>query len=412
MSERFRAGAGEGAGRHRRGASDRHPEPRRGLPAVSRRACCAGSMSMIVATERGDTRPDPAGYASADALVGRSQADRDRADRARQRPEIAGNDRAAGPAGSRVVPLQHRAARCPGEHDQAQRGPGRPVARTRPEAAATPPDPGSDDVARSGSPRSWRVRSPPGRGAAGAAAGVGRDAGHVPPGAAAARGDRSRGVRGFRAQHDPKRERRARRVPARQDRPASSPTPPGIESCTLPDRAALRDHRGPAARPRHHARAAGSAAGPPQRASAGRSAGGDDRVLRLEQGRRVPHLQLGAVQGADQAHPAGQGDRGADRLLPWARRIGEPGRRADRPRDRRPARRARSRAGCGSRSRERWSRSSTPTAARRSTRSSCSRRASSSTRSSRSGRRRWCRRPSSTRRWRRSRARRRRHTAG
>ena len=91
----------------------------------------------------------------------------------------------------------------------------------------------------------------------------------------------------------------------------------------------------------------------------------------------------------------------ADRLLPRAWRLGEPRRGADRARDRGPAGGLDPGDGCASPSRARWSPSSTPTAARRSTRSSCWPRAWSSTRSSPSARRRWRRRPNSTRRWRR-----------
>ena len=78
-----------------------------------------------------------------------------------------------------------------------------------------------------------------------------------------------------------------------------------------PDRAAVRDDRRPAARARHHEGAAHRAAGAPERAGAGRGAGGHDRLLRLQQGRRVPRVQLGALQGADQADPGGPRVRGA-----------------------------------------------------------------------------------------------------
>ena len=101
---------------------------------------------------------------------------------------------------------------------------------------------------------------------------------------------------------------------------------------------------------------------------------------------------------------------GADRVLPWPRRFGEPGRRADSGAPSRRSRQDRCRGGCASPSRARWCPTSTPTAARRSTSASCSPRASWCTPSSRSGRRRWRRWASSTRRWRRCRERRRRRT--
>ena len=44
-------------------------------------------------------------------------------------------------------------------------------------------------------------------------------------------------------------------------------------------------------------RAARAAVLPPHRRRPGRLAGGDDRLLRLEQGRRLPHVELGAVPG-------------------------------------------------------------------------------------------------------------------
>ena len=158
--------------------------------------------------------------------------------------------------------------------------------------------------------------------------------------------------------------RRARRVPAGQGGRALSPTPPGVERCTLPIV--------PCSRPSTTcARARPSCAScwrvPVVRRSvraAGRGAGGDDRLLRLQQGRRLPDVELGALQGADQAHRGSARSGRADRLLPRARRLGEPRRRADRPRHRRAAGGLDPRAASASPSRARWSRSSTPTAAR------------------------------------------------
>ena len=67
------------------------------------------------------------------------------------------------------------------------------------------------------------------------------------------------------------------------------------------DRAAVRDHRRSPRGARHHARAARRPARPPLDQLAGRRAGGDDRLFRFQQGRRLLRLQLGARQGAGQA---------------------------------------------------------------------------------------------------------------
>ena len=131
---------------------------------------------------------------------------------------------------------------------------------------------------------------------------------HVPAGAAAARGDRPRGVRRVRAQHDAERERRARRLPAGQDRRpvrrhrrASRAAPCRSSRCSRPSTTC-------SARPAIMRELLAVPLVRAQRPGAGRGAGGDDRLLGLEQGRRLPHLELGAVQGADQADAAGQGD--------------------------------------------------------------------------------------------------------
>ena len=167
--------------------------------------------------------------------------------------------------------------------------------------------------------------------------------------------------------------------------------PAAVESCTLPIVPLFETIDDLQRAPAIMRELLGDPAGAAQRPGAGRRAGGDDRLLRLQQGRRLPHLQLGACKAQTQAHPAGRGVRGADRLLPRPRRLGEPRRRADRPRHRGPAGRLDPRAPAASPSRARSSPTSTPTAAPRRTRSSCWPRASSSTPSSRSGRRRWCR---------------------
>ena len=131
---------------------------------------------------------------------------------------------------------------------------------------------------------------------------VGGDARHVPAGAAAARRDRPGGVRQLRAEHDAERGRRARRLPAGQDG-RTVRRHCGRRELHPSHRPAVRDDRGPAARAGHHEGAAHRSAGAPERSGAGRGAGSDDRLLRLQQGRRVPHLELGALQGPDQAHP-------------------------------------------------------------------------------------------------------------
>ena len=76
---------------------------------------------------------------------------------------------------------------------------------------------------------------------------------------------------------------------------------------------------------------------PPQRPLAGRCAGGDDRLFRFQQGRRLRRLELGAGQGAVAADQGWRRDGRADRLLPRPRRLGLPWRRADRTRHRRAA---------------------------------------------------------------------------
>src|SRR5207249_4267806 len=106
-----------------------------------------------------------------------------------------------------------------------------------------------------------------------------------------------------------------------------------------PDRAVVRVHRRPAAGARDRARPAAGPAGAPERARAGRRVRGDDRLLRLEQGRRLPLVELGARQDPAAAHPPRPGVRRADRLLPRPGWLGEPRGRAHRPGHRRSARR-------------------------------------------------------------------------
>ena len=92
-------------------------------------------------------------------------------------------------------------------------------------------------------------------------------------------------------------------------------------------RAAVRDHRRPAPR----ARGAGHAPRPPAvlpaRRRARRAPGGDDRLLRLEQGRRLPDRQLGAVPGPGGAGRRGRVARRAAAAVPRSRRHRRAGRR-------------------------------------------------------------------------------------
>ncbi len=63
--------------------------------------------------------------------------------------------------------------------------------------------------------------------------------------------------------------------------------------------AALRDDRRPAARARDHGRVVCTSRGKVDGGLARRRPGGDARLLRQQQGRRLRHLQLGALQGGD-----------------------------------------------------------------------------------------------------------------
>ncbi len=205
-----------------------------------------------------------------------------------------------GPPRGRVVPLQHRAARPAGEHHEARRRPctrcgarGSGTQATRPRCAAN-------------AWREWLVAELARPLTAGTQPPVtcrrdGRRRSACSGWCGAARADRPGGVRRLRAQHDPLGERRARRVPAGQG--GRAVRRPGRGGALLAsDRSAVRDHRRPAARARDHA----GAARDPGRASrsvagAGRRAGSHDRLFRLQQGRRIPHVELGAVQGADRS---------------------------------------------------------------------------------------------------------------
>ena len=104
----------------------------------------------------------------------------------------------------------------------------------------------------------------------------------------------------------------------------------------------------------------GAASGP-----AATCSGSDARLFGLQQGRRLPVLDLGADQGAKADRQRRAHTRRRGQLLSRPRRLGQPRRCADRPGDRRAA----GRHGGGrmrSPSRARWCRRNTPTAARRS----------------------------------------------
>ncbi len=69
----------------------------------------------------------------------------------------------------------------------------------------------------------------------------------------------------------------------------------GVEICTLPIVPLVRDHRRFARRARHHARTLQGSRRTAQHALAGQSARGDDRLFGLQQGRRLPAVELGTV---------------------------------------------------------------------------------------------------------------------
>ena len=111
----------------------------------------------------------------------------------------------------------------------------------------------------------------------------------------------------------------------------------GTEICALPIVPLFETIADLQSRASHHARGSRRPADPPLDQVAGRGAGGDDRLFRLQQGRRLRRLELGAGQGAVAADPRRRRGRRGHRLLPRARRLGQPRRRADRARHRRPA---------------------------------------------------------------------------
>jgi hypothetical protein len=138
---------------------------------------------------------------------------------------------------------------------------------------------------------------------------------------------------------------------------------PGIPpSSSLQVVAAFRNHRRPAPRAADHATLVRPARSARHGGFAWRHAGGDARLFRQQQGRRLRHVQLGALQGLrglGRDIPRGWG---APSLLPRARRYrgDAAGVRATRRSWRN--RRAACRASCGSPSRAKSSRASTPIA--------------------------------------------------
>src|SRR6266487_1526805 len=228
------------------------------------------------------------------------------------------------------VPVQHVPTGHPRELPAPERGVARGVARPLSGRAARGRVAGMARLAAGGAGATTRRRC-----AARSAGGgrSGRNGGHVPLDPRGARAARSRGHRQLRAEYDAQRLRRAGRLRVRQTGRAVRRRRRHRE-LHAPHRAAVRVHRRPAARARHGAGAAPDSPGAAQRAGTGRGVRGDDRVLRLEQGRGLSVVQLGARQGAAQAHPAGPRVRRSRRLLPRPRRLGEPGRRPDRPGDR------------------------------------------------------------------------------
>src|SRR5438552_1451325 len=228
------------------------------------------------------------------------------------------------------VPVQHVPTGHPRELPAPERGVARGVARPLSGRAARGRVAGMARLAAGGAGATTRRRCAarsPGGGRSG------RNGGHVPLDPRGARAARSRGHRQLRAEYDAQRLRRAGRLRVRQTGRALRRRRRHRE-LHAPHRAAVRVHRRPAARARHGAGAAPDSPGAAQRAGTGRGVRGDDRVLRLEQGRRLSVVQLGARQGAAQAHPAGPRVRRSRRLLPRPRRLGEPGRRPDRAGDR------------------------------------------------------------------------------
>ena len=153
-------------------------------------------------------------------------------------------------------------------------------------------------------------------------------------------------------------ERRARGGRAAARRRPAAPARPGAHRHR--HRPAVRDDRRPHRQRRHASLPARRAGLPAARRHPGLPPGGDDRLLRLEQGRRLPRLELGAVGGAGTAGRRGRRVGRAAAAVPRARRHRRPGRRAGLRGDPGPAGRGRSTARSASPSRARWSPPSTP----------------------------------------------------
>ena len=113
--------------------------------------------------------------------------------------------------------------------------------------------------------------------------------------------------------------------------------------CTRRYRAALRDHRRPAARLVDSRTGAGPSGVPRHRVGPRRQPGSHARVFRLEQGRRISGGQLGAVSRRARPGRVGPQDRNAVAPLPRPRRNRRPRRWAQLRRHPRAA------AGCGER---------------------------------------------------------------
>ena len=171
---------------------------------------------MIEHTERGDTRPDPAGYASADALLADLRLMEDELIEG-GRPELA--TALIRPVRREVESFRFSTVRLDVRENTTKLNAaladlwrtGGGDRRCRLSPARRPGEPGWR--------RSWPGRSRRARRRR-ALGGVRGDVRHVPAGPPAARGDRPRGVRHLRAQHDAERERRAGRLSAGQDRRA------------------------------------------------------------------------------------------------------------------------------------------------------------------------------------------------
>ena len=206
---------------------------------------------MIEHTERGDTRPDPAGYASADALLADLRLMEDELIEG-GRPELA--TALIRPVRREVESFRFSTVRLDVRENTTKLNAALADLWRTGGGTGDAPEPGSE---------AWRALAgggagPPahaGRARSRALGGVRGDVRHVPARPPAARGDRPRGLRRLRAQHDAERERRAGRVPAGQDRRAVR-RHGGHRELHPPDRAAVRDDRGSAARAGHHAGAA------------------------------------------------------------------------------------------------------------------------------------------------------------